>query len=235
VRPLLTFAVVASVGIAGRLAIRRVGRRSGVSDADLVRSLPGDDLVPSARLVTDHAAVLDAPREAVWPWIEQLGKGRGNWYIPSWLERMLPCSARGAGRIEPRYLGLSAGDVVPDYGPGGGTFKVALVDPPAALVYYSVREPALGWRWPEPQVPLTDKALVLSWALVLEGVGKGHTRLYIRLRADRPARRCISPAFRLLGGFVDWVTISLLFVGLQERLRGKVAAARPEATVGSAA
>ena len=234
-RLLLTSAVAASVGIAGGLAIRRVGRRSGVSDAELARTLPGDDLVPSARLVTDHATVLDASRESVWPWIEQLGKGRGNWYLPSRLERLLPRAARGAGRIEPHFLGLAEGDVVPDYGPGVGTFKVALVDPPVALVYYSVREPELGWGWPEPGVPLTDKALVLSWALVLENVDRGHARLHIRLRADRPARRRMSPALALLGGFVDWVTIALLFVGLQERLRAEVAAAHPKGTVGSAA
>ena len=38
-----------------------------------VRVLPGDDLIMSPSLVTNHAATVDAPPEQVWPWMTQVG------------------------------------------------------------------------------------------------------------------------------------------------------------------
>jgi hypothetical protein len=47
----------------------------------------GDDLLPEANLVFDHATVLDAAPERIWPWLVQLGK------VP---RRLVP-PASGAG------------------------------------------------------------------------------------------------------------------------------------------
>lgn len=44
----------------------------------------------------------------------------------------------GRGRIDPAWQGVSVGDRVPDYGPGGW-FEAGLVDPPHALVWWSER------------------------------------------------------------------------------------------------
>jgi hypothetical protein len=46
------------------------------------RPLPGDALVPEPIFVSTHAITIDAPPERVWPWIAQMGAGRGGWY--SW-------------------------------------------------------------------------------------------------------------------------------------------------------
>jgi hypothetical protein len=40
--------------------------------------MPGDDLVPDANFETARAVDMDAPPEAVWPWLLQLGQGRGG-------------------------------------------------------------------------------------------------------------------------------------------------------------
>ena len=63
-------------------ALVRAGRRSGVTRAELDRALPGDDLVPGARVLMDRAATLPAPPELVWPWLVQLGRERAGWYLP---------------------------------------------------------------------------------------------------------------------------------------------------------
>jgi hypothetical protein len=61
--------------------------RSGVTDADVARPLPGDDLVAGARMIVDRATVLPAGPEAAWPWLAQLGKGRAGWYAPRAVEQ----------------------------------------------------------------------------------------------------------------------------------------------------
>jgi hypothetical protein len=51
----------------------------GASDAERKASLPGDRIVPTPRLVSTRAVNIGAPAWAVWPWIAQMGQGRGGW------------------------------------------------------------------------------------------------------------------------------------------------------------
>ena len=39
---------------------------------------PGDNVIPDAVMVYDQTELIRAPPEAVWPWILQVGKGRGG-------------------------------------------------------------------------------------------------------------------------------------------------------------
>jgi hypothetical protein len=52
----------------------------GATDEEVTRRLPGDDLVPRAESETTRAVTVDAPCEEVWPWLVQLGQGRGGFY-----------------------------------------------------------------------------------------------------------------------------------------------------------
>jgi hypothetical protein len=81
--------------------------------AEVEASRPGDHLVPDADVVMDRAFTLPAPADAVWPWVVQLGKQRAGWYLTRRAERAVPASRRAARRIDPRWQGLTVGDVVP--------------------------------------------------------------------------------------------------------------------------
>jgi hypothetical protein len=197
-------ALVLLLGVA-LAAAARVGRRSGVTGAELATPLPGDDVVPDARVVIDRATTLSAPSERVWPWIVQLGKGRGGWYFPAWIEAVVPRHRRGLRHVEPRWQRLAVGDVIPDWGGPGATFEVVTLDPPRALVHRSVR--GRGDREP----------VRISWALVLTPVDAG-TRLHLRLRISALGRRA-PRLMTTLAGLVDEATVAPLFAGLAERLR----------------
>jgi len=212
-------AVAVAVGaVVGGAALRRLGRRSGVSAADLARPLPGDELVTAPSLVADRAAVLPAPAAEVWPWLVQIGKQRGWWYLPAALEWLVwNPDKRGARTIVPELQGLAVGDRVPDWGPGTPLFEVAALDLPHALVYHSLRQRSAGWSWPEPAAPLPADVFELSWALILDDAGPGRSRLHIRLRAASGRGR-ISPLLATFGGLIDYLTVAVLFAGLKERL-----------------
>lgn len=211
--------VTAFAAAIGYRVLRRVGRRSGGTEVDLYHALPGDDLVEQPDLIADRITLIDASPREVWPWLVQLGKQRGGWYFPAVVERFLPQAARGAWQIIPRFQSLAVGDIVPDYGPGNGVFKVMVLEPPHALVQYTIRQPSAGWTWPEVTDPLPLDVLTLSWAMVLSEVALGRTRLHVRLRANYPGWR--SPLKMMLAETVDYVTTELMFRGLKERLRGE--------------
>ncbi len=162
---------------------------------------PGDDVVPDANMTSEHEATFAAAPETVWPWLVQLGKGRGGWYLPSALERRVVPRARRATRaIDPRWQGLAVGDDVPDYGGRDETLTVVAIDPPRALVYRSER-----------------KGTVFSWALVLEPAGDGRTRLRHRFRARLKSGGWRRRAIAIGGGAFDRATIALMVAGLRER------------------
>lgn len=44
------------------------------------RRLPGDEIIPQPSLQLTHAIDIDAPAEAVWPWLAQMGRERTGYY-----------------------------------------------------------------------------------------------------------------------------------------------------------
>lgn len=200
----------------------RLSGRSGVTDDEVALALPGDELLPDPAWVVDRATTLDAPPERVWPWLVQLGRRRGGWYMPAWAEDRLPPGWRGARELIPAFGAVAVGDVIPDYGPEPAFFQALHVAPNRALAYVSFRGGGLTLEdWP-PVGGWRDDAMGLVWALVLTPVDGGRrTRFHVRLRSNRPAAG--SPwawPVRIGGGLFDWLTIELLFRGLAERVRG---------------
>ena len=194
---------------AGSRWARHGGYRGGVSSSPDA-PLPGDDVVPRPDLVMDRVLELDAPRDAVWPWLVQLGKSRAGWYLPRSVEIFVPPSRRALRRLDGRWLDLGVGDVVPDWGPGAPQFEVLEIEAPSHLVYWSrrPRTPRGGHHRP----PLT-----LTWALALTDLTPPRSRLRLRLRID--LGRHAGPMAKYGGGFADWATIELMGRGLNERLR----------------
>ena len=61
------------------LAVRPWWRTWGVDPADAELSFAGDDLVPDATVVETRGVEIDAPPDAVWPWLVQMGYNRAGW------------------------------------------------------------------------------------------------------------------------------------------------------------
>lgn len=160
-------------------------------------ALPGDDLVGDAEVVMDRAFGLDAAPPSVWPWIAQLGKGRSGWYLPRWVEAVIPPRRRGIRRIDPALQHLRPGDVIPDWGGADATFEVVTHEPPFVLVHRSTRG-----------------RIRLSWAIVLRADGAG-TRVHLRLRLAGVRRRRLA---EVCGGALDLLTVAGLAAGLRERV-----------------
>ena len=54
------------LGLGGIAALRRLSRRSGVTDAEHFGALPGDDLVPHPMVEWTRATTIGAPPDAVF-------------------------------------------------------------------------------------------------------------------------------------------------------------------------
>ena len=56
---------------------------------------------------------INAPPAAIWPWLVQMGPGRGGAYTYAWIERRLGIDIRNTDRIIPKLQDLKVGDEIP--------------------------------------------------------------------------------------------------------------------------
>jgi hypothetical protein len=167
------------VGALGYSYLLWLGRTSGANPGERVRVLPGDDIVTDPDVVTDHAITIDAPCDAVWPWLVQMGWHRAGWYTARWVDRLLfPDNPPSTTRIIPELQHIAAGDFIPDGRPKTGCgFIVERLDPGRALVLHSTTHLPRSWRTKR------KVALHWSWAFVLRPVDEGRrTRFQFRSR-----------------------------------------------------
>lgn len=187
---------LAGLGVAGVALARRASLRWGATDSELATGLPGDDLVPDARLVATRAITVRATPADVWPWVVQLGQGRAGFYSYDALENLVGCDIHSSDRIVPAWQGLAVGDEVRLHPDGG--LRVEVVEPGRALVLRA-------------DDPTGNSPVEFSWAFVLcEGPG-GTTRLVVRERYGYAA-----PWSALLVEPIEWVSLLMT----QRMLRG---------------
>jgi hypothetical protein len=67
---------------------RRWHLRWGATPSEVADVLPGDDLFPNAQYRSTRAITIDAPPEAVWPWLVQVGSNRAGFYSDDLLDNL---------------------------------------------------------------------------------------------------------------------------------------------------
>lgn len=143
--------------------------RWGATQAEIDAAFPGDELVPEPASVVNRAVTIQASPEHIYPWIVQLGAGKGGMYSYTWLETyLLNCPLVNADRIHPEWQDLKVGDQVkmcPEE-PAPPPYTVALIEPDRAVV--------MGHQ--------EDGKWVNLWQFVLEPQHDGSTRLILRTR-----------------------------------------------------
>jgi len=144
-----------------RLYVGPWHRRWGSTLDEARHSLPGDELLPGTAHQSDRAVTIDALPTDVWPWLVQLGWGRGGWYSYDWIDND---GHPSADDLDPRLQRLAVGDTIlmtPDMG-----FTIRLVVP--------------------GELMLSQAPDGTTWCLRLTATGRGRSRLLSRFRLPPP-------------------------------------------------
>jgi hypothetical protein len=189
--------ILASPRFASAPLIRRRHLRWGATDAEAAAPMPGDELVPRSSFTATRAITIDAPPEAVWPWLVQLGYRRAGWYTYDLFDN---AGFPSADRILPEQQNLKVGDWVPMAKNVNDTtaFTVAGMDPNRWMLW---QKPNSTWAW--KLVPLDG----------------GRTRLITRLKALYPWRSSPGNALLtlILFEFGDFPMTRKLLLGVKRR------------------
>jgi hypothetical protein len=183
-------AVAVASGLVG--AYLAVGRplmlHWGATCEDLHKPLPGDELVATPAVQSTRAVTIEAPPEAVWPWLAQIGQDRAGFYSYEWLENLAGCEMHNADEIHPEWQVRRPGETVWLHPLNG--LEVARFEPGRVL------------------------ALEHWGAFVLEPRGPGCTRLIARGRVPR-GLGAVSNA--LLMEIPHFVMERKMLLGIKER------------------
>jgi hypothetical protein len=156
--------------------IGRRRRRWGTEGTEATDPLPGDEFVPEPRWSYTLGVGVDAPPGDVWPWIAQIGQGRGGFYTYQALENLVGCKVTNTTEILPTYQHPAVGDEIHLH-PTAPPLRIAVVDPPDALVLVgSPADVGEGESWG-----------VSTWQFIVIPRRDGGSRLLTRGRYDHAA------------------------------------------------
>lgn len=147
----------------------------GATRSELESALPGDDVLPRASLTATRAISVGATVEDVWPWVAQMGQGRGGLYSYDWLENLVGCQMHSADHIVAEWQPVAPGDefrLHPDI-----ALQVAAAAPPEALVVRGGIGLSGRTSDSDPGAPYD-----FTWSFVVVPDGPGRSRLIIRER-----------------------------------------------------
>jgi hypothetical protein len=168
----------------------------GARPGEVATKLPGDELLADAGVVSTRAITIGAPPAAVWPWLVQMGSGRGGVYTYDWIENLFGLDMHSTREILPQFQGVKVGDEFP-LGPGRPAMRVAVLDPERT---FSIRFADGNWVW--------------IFALFAED---GQTRLISRNRIAAPG----APLARLFSTLVmepgSLIMERKMLLGIKER------------------
>jgi hypothetical protein len=151
--------------------------------------------VPVSHFTATRAVTIDAPPQAVWPWIMQVGYLRAGFYSYDLLDNLGKPSAT---TVIPDWQQLHLGDIAaPMANPPtpATSFVITHADPPEQLV------------WAKPDS---------TWCWTLRALPDGQTRLVTRLRQRYRA----TPATILtiiLAEFGDFPMMRKMLLGIKRR------------------
>ena len=167
----------------------------GATNTEVKMPLPGDDQVPSPVLESTRAITIQAAASAVWPWLVQIGQGRGGLYSYERLENLVGCDIHNANRIMPEHQHLEVGDKIRLVPEGRDPyFLVSAFEPERAIILFGDDPPT-------------------TWAFTLEPIDEKSTRLIIRWRQDYK---------KTPGNVIGWrlITDPITFVMERKLLQG---------------
>jgi hypothetical protein len=176
--------------------VRSRHQRWGATDDEVRAEMPGDELITEVSYLATRAITIDAPPEAVWPWLVQIGCLKAGFYANDLLDNLGHPSAR---EILPEFQHLEIGQWIPMSPTPNDTtaFKVAGFEEN---------------RWLLWQQPLS------TWSWTLTGLPDDRTRLVTRLRIHLDwTHKAITVFSVILNEFGDYPMMRRMLLGLRQR------------------
>lgn len=177
----------------------------GSTPEEAARALPGDEIVANPDLIWNHAATIQAPAAAVYPWLAQIGDSRAAFYSITFIENAF-CATSG----ECRYT--NANQVRPEW-------QTPEKDRQGIIMDYLVIHDYQPGQW--VMATATDKLpMQWTWLWYVEPVSADTSRLIVRHRIAFPfgaPKGLVNAVFT-----TGYVMERGMILGIQSRAEGRL-------------
>ena len=146
----------------------------GATPDEVERELPGDELLDTADIVSTRAVTIDAPPNAVWPWLVQMGSGRGGAYTYDWIENLFGLGIHSAREVLPQFQDVNVGDEL-QLGPNRPKMRVEVLDVERV---FTVRFEDGTWVWTFALFPDHEATRLVSRNRIATPNASLRTRLF---------------------------------------------------------
>lgn len=190
----------------------------GATEREASTPLPGDEFIPYPRYETNHAITINRSAADVWPWIVQIGQGRGGFYSYDWLENLIGLDIHSSDRIVPGFQTLQVGDILPN-GPDmpDEGVVVATLEPERALVLRGTFVPSVPMKnYPILIDQTTPVWADWTWSFILVPVNDRTIRLVARVRCDYDGLPLALVRYLLLEPS-QWLMERKMLLGIKQR------------------
>ena len=209
-----TLVALAALGLTFATVIRPWYLQWGTTVAERTAPLPGDEIVPGAAVQETRAITIDAPVDAVWPWVAQTGQDRGGFYSYDLLENLVGCEMPTVDSLRPDKQQWVVGDklwMYPSTKAGGVGYAVLRVYIPGRALGFGTY-----FAGTKPQGPEDG-----SWSFVLQPLSDSTTRLLVRGRGA-PGRSLLGVAFdRSIFEPMHFVMEKRMMYGIEDLAEGR--------------
>jgi ribosomal protein S28E/S33 len=158
----LTLILLVAAGLLIWFVYRPWALSWGATPAETAGPMPGDAIVANPSWCATRAVTIEAPADAIWPWIVQMGYRRAGFYS---YDRLDNDGIPSAETIIPEYQNLEVGDLIPL----SRTSHVRVVE--------MSQSGSMVWVF-----ATTGGGSEATWVWVLVPQGPDRTRLLTRLR-----------------------------------------------------
>jgi len=188
--------------------------RWGLSQKEANTTFPGDHLVPQPRSEFVHAIEINAPASCVWPWIAQIGQGRGGFYSYEALENLFGLQIYNSDKILPEFQQPKIGDLIP-FGPKDA-YPIVICEHGKAMAienWYDLSKNSVYNQALESPM----NYLHLSWLWMVEPLDEYSSRFISRNRVDYSPSLKNSLLFGALGEPVVFAMDRKMCYGIKRR------------------
>lgn len=159
--------------------LKPLRNRWGLTKSEANRSLIGDEIIKHPKVQFSHGITINAPTSAVWPWIAQMGQGRGGFYTYEALENLAGLNISNANKILPEYQEPRIGDLIP-FTPTDA-YPLVFCESRHAMVLGVSLDMDTGKLF-DPEEFTPDNFFRLSWLWYVEDLGENRSRFISRNR-----------------------------------------------------
>jgi hypothetical protein len=184
----------------------------GATPSEVSRFLAGDELIEDPILATTRGIAIKAPCSKIWPWLAQLGQGRGGFYSYEWLENLVGLDIHNSDAIIPELQDLKVGDLMPFW--RGAGVNAVMVEPNRLLVLAGTLNPARG----ADGTAMGGGQVGGTWAFALQEGNGAPSRLIVRSRVAKFPPAWLSAVFiRLVLEPAHFVMERQMLCGIRDR------------------